>query len=475
MPGIFEELNPIFYPRSVAFVGVSTSSVHWTRTFWDSAREFQFEGPLYAVNPHGGELNGCKVYKSIDEIPGNVDYAIGTVAARLAPEIVRKCAAKGVKAVHFCTAGFAEIGEKDVTALQAELVAAAHETGVRILGPNCMGIYCPESRLSFDIDFSRQSGNVGLISQSGGNALYVVKEANWRGVYFSKVVSFGNACDLNECDFLEYMLDDPQTKIIAMYLEGVRDGRRFRRLLERASREKSVVLVKGGCGEAGTRATASHTASLSGDANTWDALCRQFNIIKPVNIEELVDVLVTLTYMPDFSGRNVLLVGPGGGASVLLTDEFERRGFKLPAVTTEMHQKLLGFSQQAGNMLNNPIDYSQSMGEPGAMLKAIQVLTAWDKIDLCVGFFRPSQMTVGFMEMIHQVSADIGKAYQASLKPVVHIFECSVHPDRQNMIYKLIQNIAVHGQPLFYAFPAAAEALRLVAEYNRQKEVRKQA
>jgi acyl-CoA synthetase (NDP forming) len=473
MSVMYDVLNPIIHPGSIAFVGITTSNpLHWTRTFWDSIREFQFKGQMYAVNPRGGELNGCKVYESIDAIPGNIDYVISTVAAKLAPEIVRKCAAKGVKAVHFCTAGFAETGEEDVAELQEELVAASHETGVRILGPNCMGIYCPESRLSFDAGFSKESGSVGLISQSGGNALYVVREANWRGVRFSKVISFGNACDLNESDFLEYMIEDPQTKVIALYLEGVRDGTRFRHLLEKASREKTVILVKGGYGEAGARATASHTASLSGNEDIWNALCRQLNVIKPVNIEELVDVLATVSYLPDFDGSNILLVGPGGGASVLLTDEFERRGFKLPAVTDDIRRKLLGFTQQAGNMLRNPIDYSQSMMESGSMQKAIQILTDWDEIDLCVGFFRPSQMTAGFMGLMHRMNDVIGDAYQSSKKPVAYIFECSVEPLRQKLSYDLIERIVKSGRPLYYGFPAAAEALRMVAEHNRRKKRR---
>jgi acyl-CoA synthetase (NDP forming) len=470
MTRTFDLLDPIFHPGSVAFVGVTTSNpLHWTRTFWDSAREFQFEGPAYAVNPRAGELDGHKVYRSIDEIPGEIDYVVSTVSARLAPEIVRRSALKGVKAIHFCTAGFAETGEEDVAGLQADLVRAGHETGVRILGPNCMGIYCPESRLSFDVGFSKESGHIGLISQSGGNSLYIVREANWRGVRFSKVVSFGNACDLNECDFLEYMIDDPQTHVIALYLEGVRDGRRFKQLIEKAARIKPVVLVKGGCGEAGARATASHTASLSGDAVIWNAFCRQFNIIKPVNIEELVDVLVTLTYMPDFAGNNALLIGPGGGASVLLTDEFERRGFRLPAVTDNIRKKLLGFTQQAGNMLRNPIDYSQSMLESGSMRKAIQILTDWEEIDFCVGFFRPSQMTAGFLGSMHVMDGIIGEAYQASQKPVVFIFECSVQPERQDIIYQMIHKAILSGKPLYYGFAAAAEALRLVTGYNQRK------
>ena len=198
MTELYDSLDRIFHPRSVAFVGISISNpFHWTRTFWYSCQEFGFQGPLYPVNPSGGELDGCRVYKSLDEIPGNVDYVISTVSAGIAPEIVRNCARKGVKAIHFCTAGFDETGEAVAAGLQGELTRLARETGVRIIGPNCMGIYCPESRLSYGTGFAKEAGNVGFISQSGANSIYVIHEAGWRGVRFSKVVSYGNACDLN--------------------------------------------------------------------------------------------------------------------------------------------------------------------------------------------------------------------------------------------------------------------------------------
>jgi acyl-CoA synthetase (NDP forming) len=474
MPKAYDLINNIFHPGSVAFVGVTTSDPsHWTRVFWNAALEFQFQGPMYAVNPRGGEIDGYQVFRSIDEIPGTVDYAISTVSAKMAPKIVRDCARKGIKAIHFCTAGFDEIDDADVAGLQAQLAKAGRETGVRIIGPNCMGIYCPDSRLAFDTAFPKESGSIGFISQSGGNAIYTIREADWRGVRFSKVVSFGNACDLNESDFLEYMIEDPQTKVIALYLEGVRDGKKFRRLLEKAARVKPVVLVKGGCGEAGARATSSHTGSLAGNDAIWDALCRQLNVIKARNMEQMVDVMTTLQFMPDFKGRNMLLIGPGGGASVMITDEFERKGFKLPAVTDKIRNELLGFSQAAGNMLRNPIDYSQSMHDPESMSKAIRLLTEWDKIDLCIWFFRPSQMPDNFLEMVSQVADMITLAFEASVKPVAQVIEHGVTPIRQSLAFTMVQKVASSGKPLYYSFPSAAAALRLVADYNLRKAARR--
>jgi len=470
MTSLYKQIDSIFHPESVAFVGISTSNpFHWTRTFWDSLREFQFEGPLYPVNPHGGELDGYTVYPSLEDVPGHVDYVISTVNARIAPAIVQSCARKGVKAIHFCTAGFDETGEAGSEGLQQKLALLARETGVRIIGPNCMGIYCPESRLSYDTGFEKEAGNVGLISQSGGNSIYVAREAGWRGIRFSKVISFGNACDLNECDFLEYMIDDPKTTIIAIYLEGVKDGRRLAQLLGRASGRKPVILLKSGLGEAGARATSSHTASLAGDDAIWDALCRQFNVIRPSNAEEMVDVLVTLTYMPDPGGRNALLIGLGGGASVLLTDDFEREGFRLPPLPEDVRQELMSFSQLAGNMLRNPVDYSQDMLESSSLIRAIQVLTAWDGIDFCVGFFRPSQLPPPAWSIVMMWGEALVKAYLESRKPVAFVCDSAVIPERHNKLFPVLQSFINSKVPLYYTFPGIARALRMVVDYNERR------
>ena len=339
------------------------------------------------------------------------------------------------------------------------------------MGPNCMGIYCPESKVSFDPNFPKESGHVGLISQSGGNTDYVIMEGGWRGVRFSKVVSFGNACDLNECDFLEYMIEDPQTEIIAMYLEGVKDGRRFLPLFKRAAREKTVVLVKGGCGEAGARATSTHTASLAGNHAIWETLCRQSNAIMVSNVEELVDTIVTLNFIPDPGGRNILLFGPGGGASVLLTDEFERRGFRLPGVTASIREKLISFTQLAGNMLGNPIDYGQSMMSSGNLTKAVDLLTDWDEIDFCVSFLRPSQMPREAFAALFRWSDALSHAYDGSHKPVAYICENGIIPERQKIIFDLVQKIVASKKPVYYSFPAGAEALRKVVEYNERRRL----
>ena len=246
-----ESLEFLFRPRSLALVGITTANPeHWTRSFLDAVLEFQFDGPFYLVNPKGGEINGHRVYPSLQDIPQTIDYVIGLVPARASLGLVEECAAKGVRAIHFCTAGFSETGEEEGIRLETKLIELARSHGIRVIGPNCLGIYCPQSRLSFGPVFPRESGPVGVISQSGGNANYLIRQAALRGIRFSKVISYGNARDLDESDFLEYLAADADTQVIAMYIEGIKDGKRFRRALEKATKQKPVILLKGGRTEA---------------------------------------------------------------------------------------------------------------------------------------------------------------------------------------------------------------------------------
>jgi len=471
MTQLYDQIDAIFHPRNIAFIGIKIGDpahTRFTRTFLSAEQAFKFKGGLYLVNPRGGELDGHKVYTSLADIPGEVDYAIGTVSAKIAPEIVRQCADKGVRAIHFFSAGFAETGEDSEARLQEELVEMSLRSGVRIIGPNCMGIYCPESRISFEGDFPREAGHIGFISQSGGNTLYTVHEAGWRGLRFSKAVSFGNACDLNESDFLEYLTDDPQTEIIALYLEGVKEGRRFFRLMEQAARKKPVVLLKGGWGKAGARAASTHTASLAGNDIIWDAFCRQMNIMRPRDVQQLIDILVTLTFMPGLKGRNMAVIGGGGGASVLLADEFERHGFRLPPLPEHIKKEFLSFSPVAGNMLENPVDFS-NIDNPDSVKRALKLLTDWEEIDFCLSFTRPSQAPSEGFSLFLQGGFNFCNSRGLSSKPLAYVSEDAILPERNNEVYKLREAIINSNIALFYRFSDAAEALKMVIDYNQRK------
>jgi acyl-CoA synthetase (NDP forming) len=459
------DLDFLFHPNSLALAGITTAETwHWTLTFLEGLLEIGFDRPLYLVNPKGGEIKGHKVYTSLKDVPGNIDYAIGLVNAQIAPKLVEECAEKGVKAIHFCTAGFSETGDEERVKLESELAEIARKKGIRILGPNCMGVYCPQSRLSFSPAFPKESGPVGVISQSGGNSIFLVRQAALRGVRFSKVISYGNACDINENDLLEYLANDAETKIIALYIEGIKDGTRFRKAMEKATKEKTVVLLKGGATEGGARAAAGHTAALSGSRTTWDALCKQLGIISVSSIEEMIDVLVTLLFLPLPKGRNAVLFGAGGGASVLIADEFGRRGVRVPPLPPDVIAQIREFTPIAGNILRNPVDYSQAMTNLEGVVKTLGILSKWKGTDFIVTFVRTGQFTTSRISEDHlNLLMSRFSVKQGLLpKPVAMVLEPSILPKEAEAILAAIRGCISAGLPVYYSFAAAANAINLV-------------
>jgi acetyltransferase len=469
------DLDFLFHPNSLALVGITTAETwHWTLTFLEGLLEIGFDRPLYLVNPKGGEIKGHKVYASLRDVPGNIDYVIGLVNAQIAPKLVEECAEKGVRAIHFCTAGFSETGEEERVKLESELVETARKKGIRIIGPNCMGIYCPQSRLSFSPAFPKESGPVGVISQSGGNSIYLVRQAALRGIRFSKVISYGNACDINENDLLEYLTSDVDTRIIALYIEGIRDGKRFRRAMEEATKEKTVILLKGGATEGGARAAAGHTAALAGSRAAWDALCKQLGIISVSSIEELIDVLVTLLFLPLPRGRNVVLFGAGGGASVLIADEFEKRGLRVPPLPPEIVAQIREFTPIAGNILRNPVDYSQAMTNLEGVIKTFGILSKWEGTDFIVTFVRTGQFTTSRISEDHLNLLMSRFSIKQGLlpKPVAIVLEPSILPKEAEAILAAIHSCISSGIPVYYSFAAAANAINLVLN-NAEKHHKK--
>jgi len=463
-------LTQLFDPKSIALAGISLSDPgHWTRIFYKALVEFDFQGPLYLVNPRGGTIDGRTVYPHLEDLPGRVDYVISTVGAAAAPALVAQAAAKGARAVHFCTAGFAETGEPRGLRLEHELTARARQCGVRIVGPNCMGLYCPGSRLSFHTVFPKEPGGVGVVSQSGGNAIDLVYRAGQRGVRFSKVASYGNAADLDESDFLEYLADDTATRVVALYVEGVRDGLRFRRALERLAARKPVVFLKGGVGSGGARATLSHTGALAGDARVWDALARQLGLIAVASLPEMIDVLVTLQHGFTPAGNRAVLLGTGGGASVLVTDICEREGLAVPSLDDGVQQEFLSVAQRAGNMLTNPIDFSQNMKQLDKLERAVEIISGWDGADFTIGFPVPLWASTAVSGKVIEIVETMRRASRAHGRPLAVVVEPDITPFAAGILHPLVEHCAARGLPVFYSFEAAVRAISLVVRYYQNR------
>jgi len=351
-------------------------------------------------------------------------------------------------------------------------VEVARRKGIRIIGPNCMGIYCPQSRLSFSPAFPKESGPVGVISQSGGNSIYLVRQAALRGVRFSKVISYGNACDINENDLLEYLANDVDTKIIALYIEGIKDGKRFHRTLQEATKEKTVILLKGGATEGGARAVSGHTAALAGSRATWDTLCKQLGIISVGSIEEMVDVLVTLLFLPLPRGRNAVLFGAGGGASVLIADEFENRGLRVPPLPPEVIVQIREFTPIAGNILRNPVDYSQAMSNLEGVSKTLDIISRWEGADFLVTFVRTGQPPRISQDHLNLLMSRFSVKQGLLPKPVAMVLEPSIIPREAEAILSAIRDCISFGLPVYYSFAAAANAINLVLNHTEKQSKR---
>ncbi|MFQ5826522.1 MAG: CoA-binding protein, partial [Dehalococcoidia bacterium] len=359
-----DDLGYMFYPRSVAVAGASSRpEMTPGKRFVQALLESDYGGGVYPLNSTGGEVLGLRAYTSILDVPEPVDHVICSIPAPRTPQLMRECVAKGVKVVHLFTAGFSETGTEEGRRLEAEIVSLARQGGIRIVGPNGMGLLCPDSGLSFFTTVLARGGPVAFLSQSGGNAQEVIQAGGSRGLGFSKVISYGNAADLNEADFLGYLARDTASEIIAAYIEGVRDGQRFAQALAEASETKPVIVLKGGRTTAGTRAANSHTGSLAGNSAIWHALCRQTGTMEVQSLDELVDLLVAFMYLSLPQGRRVGVVGMGGGRSVLSSDECESAGLIVPQFSMEVRQSLSEIIPEAGTSVRNPIDSAPAVAQ----------------------------------------------------------------------------------------------------------------
>ncbi|MBW2086902.1 MAG: CoA-binding protein, partial [Deltaproteobacteria bacterium] len=352
-------LEEILHPKSIAVVGASDGGRGGG--FITPLQELSYQGKIYPVNPKYPEIMGLKAYPRVRDIPGPVDYVISSIPASEVLGLIEDCAQKGVKAVHLYTARFSETGRKDAADLEIEILRQARKGGIRIIGPNCMGVYYPDEGIAFSDGMPKESGHLGLASQSGQAVGEIVGFAAQRGIRFSKAISYGNALDFNECDYLDYFLQDPQTKVILMYIEGVRDPRRFLNLLRRTVAVKPVIIVKGGRGEAGTRATASHTASMAGSRRVWQAAIDQTGVISAVDLEELVDIAAAFYFLPGIAGRSVGVAGGSGGSSVLAADLCEEAGLDVIPLPDDIRERLKNQGNPIWDWIGNPADFSISM------------------------------------------------------------------------------------------------------------------
>jgi acetyl-CoA synthetase (ADP-forming) len=354
---VVSQIENIFRPRSIAVIGVSDKRYRLGNLLLSSFKDIGFKGDLYPVNPQENQVMGLRCYPSVKEIEGPVDLVIISVHPNGVSALIDDCVAKGIRAAVIFSSGFREKSEEGSRA-EAEIVQKARRGGVRILGPNCMGLYSPSSGLSFFPGMPKELGTIAFLSQSGSLTNLLGLFGGVRGVRFSKMISVGNSADLGVNDFLEYLGQDPETRLIVLYLEGLEDGRRFISLARNISPKKPILLWKGGKTEGGRKAAGSHTGSLSGSEELWEAAIRQSGIIKVENLIELLG-FVTAFQSPYFPAGNrvAILSGPGGPA-VSASDACEKEGLRLARLSRETESKLAEFVPEFGASITNPVDLS---------------------------------------------------------------------------------------------------------------------
>ena len=326
---------------------------------------YQREHGLYAVNPKMTEVRGVPCYPTVLDCPDPVDHVISQIPAAAVPKLVEQCIEKGVRSIHFFTAGLAETGDAGMVAMERELVAKARAAGMRLIGPNCMGLYVPGVGLSFNPTSPQEPGEVFMLSQSGANAGAMIDGLGRRGLRFSKGVSYGNGADLRAHELLDYAASDPQSDVVVGYVEGVQEGRAFLAALRRCAAVKPTILLKGGITAAGARAANSHTGSLAGSIEVFEALCRQTGAIRARTMDELLDLAVGVTTgLRHVRGRGVTLIGAGGGNAVLAADRMALEGLTVPPLPERTQQQLREFIPIAGTSVRNPVDATFGRDHP---------------------------------------------------------------------------------------------------------------
>ncbi len=477
MPSQKNSIDEIFHPKSIAVIGASASE---QETGWVARLlNFGYPGKLYPINPRATEINGLKAYPNVRDVPGPVDYAIFNVPVRLTPQLMQDCVAKGVKTAHLFTAGFSETGKEEAKKLEAQVKAIAKEGGVRLIGPNCMGIYCPKSGMTFNEAFSREPGNVAFVSQTGAGANRFVPLANGKGIRFSKVVSYGNAADLDSPDFLEYLADDVESEIITCYTEGVRDGHRYFEAIKKCLRTKPVIILKSGLTESGAGAAASHTASLAGSALIWDAFYKQTGAIRVNSLEEIVDVVLALQCMRPPKGRRVGLMGRGGGLGVISTDTCERAGLKVPAFLPETRQQLEPIVPEAGSVVRNPVEGPPAIGAAAESFyaKGLPIVDADPQVDFILVRLDldvygrrgdVKQQFAGVVEVIANTAKTLTKPIAVIITIGERILTVDAGLDARERLVKA-------GIPVYFTIESAANAVSKLIGYYEFAEKAKSA
>jgi acetyl coenzyme A synthetase (ADP forming)-like protein len=413
-------LRPFFHPAAVAVVGASRDPMRIGSRLLDEMIRAEFRGKIYPVNPNATEIQGLKVFPSIRAIPNTVDLAVIAVPRDAVMGVVDDCATRGVRAIVVITAGFAETNAEGKQ-FQLELLEKVRGYGMRMIGPNCMGLLNTDPSVRLNASFSPvfpPSGPLAMSSQSGALGLAILALAAQRNLGLSTFVSVGNKADVSGNDLIEYWESDPATRVILLYLESFGNPRRFAQIARRVGRDKPIVAVKAGRSTAGKRAAGSHTAALAASDVAVDALFRQAGVIRAETLDELFDVAVALSSQPLIQGRRIGIVTNAGGPGILCADACAAAGLTVPELSEET-RKLMRVFLPAAASISNPVDMVASAG-PGSYTQTIATVLACNEIDALVVLYIPleRQASSAFATAIRE-GVERGRAEGGRAKPVL--------------------------------------------------------
>lgn len=443
----------VLRPRSIAVIGAGRSAGSIGHELFVNLLRHGFNGPVYPVHPIAHSVASVRAWPSILEVPDDVDVAVIAVPPDQALGVVRQCAAKGVKGLVVVSGGFAEVGE-DGAQLEREVIAAARGAGMRVIGPNCIGVVNTDPEVHMNAtfaDLAPRRGRVGFLSQSGALGVAVLAAAAQTGLGVSTFVSVGNKADVSGNDLLQYWEDDPETDVALLYLESFGNPRKFSRLARRVSRRKPIVAVKSGRTEIGVRAASSHTAALASPDRSVDALFRKTGVIRVATLQAMLDVAQVLANQPLPTGRRVAIVGNSGGPGILAADACAEAGLQLPALGAATVQALTGLvSPNAA--IANPVDMTAAAG-PSEYAGALGVLLEDPAIDAVVVIFTPTVVAAS-----EDIAEAISSVAALADKTIVTSFLATPRPPEALLM-------AERAVPYFQAAEEAVAALGAVARY----------
>ncbi len=464
-------LEQAFHPRSIAIVGVKRSEGdsppgYTGMMFLRLLQEAKFAGRIYPINPKADTIAGLKAYPGVSSVPEHVDYVIVTVPAAAVPDVMEDCVTAGAVDVLICTAGFGETGEEERKQLEVKIRDIAVRGGLRVVGPNALGYHVPSARMHMYREAELVEGSVAFVSQSGGHCQMYVRQGPSQGIGFSKVISYGNALVMDSTDFLEYLATDAETAIICMYIEDVKNGQRFRELVADLNPRKPIIIWKGGLTPWGARAAATHTGSMAGDKQIWDAFFKQTGAIRVDSIDEMADVTMTLLRLRPSAQGGVAVWGGGGGNTVAAGDICAQEGLQVPALSDETIGRLLEFLPIVNQIMVNPLDAGSVFRDVSLLRRALETVAKDPGIDiillhLAAGFakwFGPDHLA-RFRECVSVFNRE-----SPSGKPAVVAIRDEGKPgDAEEFVYYLREA----GITTYSSLPRACRALSRFANYHR--------